>query len=79
MEDPTNDITINQWRTAQRQEFTEIKLSKCCHSEILAYWIPLKSICMGCWSLNPEKGFTLYACSLCGTECETEECNCYMK
>jgi len=77
MNDPTNDITLSQWKARVKQEFTEIKLSKCCRQEILAYWISNKSICMGCWSLNPEIDETLYQCSLCLEEHEDEECNCY--
>ena len=72
-----DEITRDQWLTKQLQEFTEIKLSKCCRREIRDYWIHNTTICMGCWSLNPKVDETLYECSLCLEESETEECNCY--
>ena len=72
-------MTQDQWVIEQEQEFMEIHLSKCCSSEIVPYWITNTTICMGCWKLNTEIGFTLYECSICLTECETKECNCYLK
>lgn len=73
---PTTDVDPEP---PMEQEFTEIKLSKCCLSEVHEYWIEGKSICMGCWRLNPEISETLYQCSLCLEESEDEECNCYTK
>lgn len=73
-----DEQTLDQWKAQQEQEFTEIKLSKCCRREINDYWIHNTTICMGCWKLNPEVDETLYQCSLCLEEHEDEECNCYM-